>query len=84
MLGVEHTVQKSFLNLNQKLFLLNSQLSVPIYEFGSNQNYLDIFGNYKKNTLNSIKKKNLPTICHLLCHTSNYSPTVQTVQNSQA
>ena len=42
--------------------------------------YLSIFGN-KKNTLNSIKKKNLPvpTICHLLSNTTVYK-----VHNSQA
>ena len=33
---------------------------------GSNPYYLSIIGNYEKNTFNSIKKKNLSTICHFL------------------
>ena len=39
--------------------------------FGSNTYYLRIFGNYFfKIPSNSIKKKNLPTICHFLFHNS--------------
>ena len=40
--------------------------------FGSRSNpyYLSIMGNNKKNTLNLIKKKNLPTTCHFIFYST--------------
>ena len=50
---------------------------------GSNPFQLLIFGILKKHTLNSIKKKNLSTICHFLFHTTVLQYTKSRIHRSK-